>query len=852
MDDEDWSYYRFFLNGEQMAARRGVDRWREPHAMTLEPADEIYGHLVFGGRNVLAVEVAGLHRHRPDMIPGERDHYLFNSWLIDQFITAGVPYAVVNDFEVQDVRADAASPAAWLKVDAVSRGHPEIGVTLSYRASADRPYLRKAVTVHNRSAQSIRLLDVTLEDWTGDFASERGGRGEPLVSGNLFVGGEHPAAVNMGDQNWLKVRQLPGRDIAPGANFDSVSTVVGAATGGQSVEDAFHDYLLGLRPRRRERMTVYSALGWYDFTNPADPLFELNEDLVDENLSVLQALRDRDVSFDVYMLDDWWEPTDLYKLRERTFPHGSVALRKRIQDAGMRPGLWFATTTAPWTADKARGITAAVAGGTGIEPSIAPPADPRKEVGWVEGFTTFHTRMLRLCLAAEPYQTMVRQAIPRHVRELDLACLKFDCATLHCTSSEHAHRPGKYSVEAMMNVMIATAEDALQINPDLVVIWYWGFRSPWWLKYGDLAFDKGLLMEGASPASAPAPSYRQSVSLNVDQAIRHATAIPLAMQDSLGVWVGNVAWANRMGKEGWRDAFLLDVARGSTIIQIWGDVSSFDDSDVAFLADVLKWMRTTGSSFRTAIPVGGDQWRAEAYGYAQRINGGAIVTLYNPSFEDASLRVPVSDLGLDGADHHLVYELYPFPGFVPDAVTTGTVLDIALKPFEVRCLEVLRSPTTPLDLPVQQRPATHATSRLDLSLHEVIQEGVPSLEERSLTTTGSIHLPSIHRGDYITLVARFHRKGDWWYHPEPHSLVRFRGRMRGREVYYEVVPSTRAYNGPGSPWVVYNIPVGVAWTNQELYLDLCATLPHEVSLTIETYLLDEWWVRNEKRFAARL
>src|SRR5207248_2994174 len=75
-----------------------------------------------------------------------------------------------------------------------------------------------------------------------------------------------------------------------GARWASEPAALGCAPPGGSAAAAFREYLRGLRPRRRERVAVYSALGWYDFTNPADPLFELDADLVREHLAALDGL----------------------------------------------------------------------------------------------------------------------------------------------------------------------------------------------------------------------------------------------------------------------------------------------------------------------------------------------------------------------------------------------------------------------------------------------------------------------------------------------------------------------------------------------------------------------------------
>ncbi len=853
MDDEDWTEYRVFLNEMLIAEQRGVGRWREPCTVVLQPDDENYACLRFGDRNLLALEVKDLRRERSDMVSGERDHYMFNSVLADQFVSAGPPYAFISDFLVTDVRPEGEDAAlSGLEVDMTARTQPSLAVTISYSAGGDAPCLRKRVTVHNRGSEPVQLLDIILEDWEGVFNARHGGRGEPCLTDSFFFGIEHPAGVNMGEESRLRAVQLPGCAIAPGESFASAPTVIGAKAPGQSIEQAFQEYLIGLRPRRDKRLTLYSALGWYDYTFlAAEPLSELTEELVEENLHLLRDLRESGVAFEAYMLDDWWEPTDLSKLRLRTFPQGAASLDERIRATGMRPGLWFATTCAHWTCDQAPGMDAAISGGTGLSPSV-PPAEGADKPDWVEIFTNANVRDKRFCLAAEPYSGMMRRIIPEHVREQGLACLKLDCVTLHCTSSEHNHRPGKYSVEAMVNVVLATVADALRENPDLVVIWYWGFRSPWWLQYGDVAFDKGLKMEAASPASSPAPSYRQSVSLNVDQAIKHAALLPLPLQDSLGVWIGNVAWANRLGKTEWRDAFLLDLARGSTVIQLWGDLGLLDSDDIAFLADALGWMRSNEGAFRGTTGIGGDPWRAEAYGYAQRIAEGALLTLYNPAYEAAEVRVDLAALGLGAGPAPTMYEIYPCPGAVPDMAFAGATATITapLMPFELRCLHVRFGPAPATVPPVQRRPSIRPSGHLDLTLVETPQERPAASGRRTTCLAGSVILPTILRHDHITLVVRLHRDGDWWYHPEPQSLLRLSIQLNGLDVHVEAVPNSRSYNGPGSPWVTYDFAAGADWTGKALQVALDASLPDGVSLEVETHLYEAWWLMYKKRFLA--
>ena len=840
MDDEDWRRYAVFLNGVRLDEWQGTGRWREPRLIAIPPDDERRGTLVFGGCNLLAVEAEGLERRIPELRRAEREHYLFQGWLLDQFVAAGPVYRVDGDFEITAVRPQQSDPLSALEIEAFSRERPEVAVTISY-LGGDGPHVRKRVAVRNAGVEPLRLLEARLEALGGGFAAEGGGRGQPLLAERIFCGVEHPAGVNQGGDGWLRATQLPGVDIAPGGTFESESVVIGAAALGESVVASFRSYIRNLRPRHAAKPSIYSALGWYDFTNPADPLPELTEELVDENLRLLESLREQGVAFDVYMIDDWWEPTDLTHFRKRTFPSGGPATAARIGEAGLAPGLWSATTRAVWTSGEAPGIEAAVAGGIAASEGAPPVANESGQWSWDEEFAALFTKERRLCLAAEPYRSTFRRALPDHVRQLGLACLKLDCATLHCTSSDHDHLPGKYSVEPIMNAVIETARDAQAENPGLLVIWYWGFRSPWWLAHGDLLFDKGLKLEAASPASTAAPSLRQSISLNVDQAVHHAELIPLECQDSLGVWLGNVAWANRLGKEEWRDAFLLDLARGSAIVQLWGNLELLDVGDVEFVARVQRWRRDRPALSGLTMPVGGDPWLAEPYGYFEQLDEGAVLTLFNPTFFECQVE-------LDLPGEFVPVEVYPCPGIAADLARSPAV-SIELRPFEVRCLELLPPAALAADIPTNDRPVARPTRAVDVSsLHAEIESGTDGAAVHLVR--GSVRLPQVERNNEVALVVRLHRDGIWWYHPEPQALLELRASLKGIDVYSEVVPTVRARNGPGAPWVLYKLPSGSAWSGEELTIRLRAELPVGVSLLLEAQVWEPWWLRHERRFEA--
>ena len=68
--------------------------------------------------------------------------------------------------------------------------------------------------------------------------------------------------------------------------------------------------------------------------------------------------RDHDVGFDYYLLDCFWfeQPGDYTRFNPETWPGGFEPALRRMQELGMKPGLWLDTTGGrvtghqPWAA----------------------------------------------------------------------------------------------------------------------------------------------------------------------------------------------------------------------------------------------------------------------------------------------------------------------------------------------------------------------------------------------------------------------------------------------------------------------------------------------------------------------
>lgn len=832
MDDEDWGSYRVFVNGRELGSWAGEGRWREPHLIPLAPGDAAYGALRFGGDNLLAVEVARLFRGGGELAHAELEHYFFQGWLIDQFVAVGEPYEVVNDFAVVDVTAESSA----VRVSLESGARPGLAAELAYSA-AEGGALRKQAVVRNRSDASVRLLDVVFDDLEGSLgAPTKGGRGRPVLASELFLGIEHPAGIAQGEEGRIRLLQLPGRTLEPGESYATAPGVIGRAHAGQTAVQSFAGYILGRRERRSTRTFVYSPLGWTDFTNDADPLPRITEELIDENVSALERLAERGVTFDIYMIDDWYDAHDLAVFNREAFPGGSAPVAARVHAAGLDVGLWSATTRAIWSAHANPAYQASIAGGCERTVDLAELMDADGKWTWDDVFARVSLGEMRFCWAAEPFRSDFSAALRRHVADTAAALLKLDCTALHCTSSAHGHLAGRYSVEPICDSVIGIAESLRAERPDLQIVWYWGFQSPWWLMHGDIQFDKALKLEAASPATSPAPTWRQGVALNTDQAVDHARLVPLELQDSLGVWIGDVAWANRMGKVGWQDAFLLDLARGSSLVSFWGDVESLDDEEVALLADAVRLMRFGEDGYRETVKVGGDPWASEPYGYLQPTPGGPLLTAYNPSFESRTIAVELGHRTPDGPA--VAFECYPCPGRLSEAVARGGGLELQLEPWEVKVV-VLADPAAVADRPVQARPERRQARRLDLSgLVRASRGAGGEAEGKTVSIRGTVRMPDVARNDLVVVAVRVHKAGVWHYHPEPQSMFSLRARMLGIDVRLETTPQIRSWNGPGCPWVAYTMRAGHSWAGRELDVALDARLDEGVDFELEGWVFE--------------
>ena len=313
------------------------------------------------------------------------------------------------------------------------------------------------------------------------------------------------------------------------------------------------------------------------------------------------------------------------------------------------------------------------------------------------------------CRATEPIRSMYTNAFVHHVRENGARLLKFDNLTTQCQNPLHEHLPGIYSTEAIIDGVIECYRKLDEACPDVFIMLYWGYRSPWWLLDGDTMFETGVEMEAASPGHMPAPYVRDGVTRKLDQGHMFAKDVPWLGTDSLGVWLSHWGhWNSGIGTERWQEGFVMDMCRG----QRWPNPGAIrtwlSPTERRQMGEFIALMKARPQCFTNSRLILGDPWKYEPYGYCCADGQQAFLAINNSTWEDRELTLQLdSAWGLPDGHTWDLLSLVPEPGIDPEdgAVQDGTV--IALRPLEVVLLEAVphgESPALPREFAEQPWP----------------------------------------------------------------------------------------------------------------------------------------------------
>ncbi len=419
----------------------------------------------------------------------------------------------------------------------------------------------------------------------------------------------------------------------------------------------------------REPVSIYCDWALHD--ELGDDV-RLSEELTMGVLDVLERWkRDHGVTFDYYLLDCFWfkQPGDYTAFDPEMWPNGFGPACRRMQEMGLKPGLWLDTTGA------------AVAG-------WRPWEDGEAEHGWQPWTASLNARNgWSHCLFDGPYADGLRDAMLHACREWGVRLFKFDFADFLAVTERYRHLCAgevyRRNVDAFRRICARVREEF----PDLLILAYNGFAyakgylstttdrlvpgiEPHWLDVIDWLYSGD-----PRPADIPCGSLRRAVNAYQDHMVHkfHHSGIPLDHIDDHGCMVGGTNTIFYFGKRGWRGAWIRSLARGGCKAHFYGDVGLLDDGDIEFLK------RARGlffDLFRRAAAtelLGGVPCQAPWHGFLTRDGEDGLLTLLNMSAEPA--RVRLSELTADRAA-----VLFHDEGYEPELKVEPDCLSVLLAP----------------------------------------------------------------------------------------------------------------------------------------------------------------------------
>jgi hypothetical protein len=596
-----------------------------------------------------------------------------------------------------------------------------LSARITYSWNAAQPVLRKLVEIHNEGGEEVnRLLNVRLGDYRVEADVSGQERGFPLyLDKEYFMSLAHPAGWATAEDGNVSLRQHPGVKLEPGEKFTCMETVYGTGAAGKARE-AFLSHLYG-RMRRVVRKhdkpyAIFEPFG----ARPGGNFDETEEFLLDNIAKLAQGDRDSGCHFDLYSVDFWVDyHGDLKRCDAVRFPSGLAKIKEELGNLGTKLGLWIDSSWERWS----------IGGNPDVQHCLN--VDPRRP----ETLNDVPWRRLSFCRASEPIKSMYTEAFRHHIRENGARLLKFDNLADVCMNPDHDHLPGIYSTEPIQNAVIDFFHALDEECPDVFLMGYWGYRSPWWLLHADTLFDSGIHIEAASPSSFPAPYARDSVTQRLDQAQWHAGDVPPLGKDSLGIWLSDWGWNSSIGKERWEAGMVMDICRGSLLAQIWSDTAWLSPPERKQMADFIDLLKERPACFANPRFILGDPWKDQPYGYCCSDGQRAFLALNNCAWSDTSLSLKLnSDWGLPNGQLWDLFRWYPSPArLVGDAPSFGGEVSIALRPFEVVLLEAVpRGESPSLDRQFRATPIptgfTEPSRSIELSLEEPAN---PTEEERN-------------------------------------------------------------------------------------------------------------------------
>ncbi len=535
---------------------------------------------------------------------------------------------------------------------------------------------------------------------------------------------------------------------------------------------------------------------------------ERPEEFLLSNLAKLDAARrESGLKWDYYSIDFWHDPAgDLWTPNVRNFPHGFAKVMREIERQGMKPGLWIDS------------------GQIGVWTIWDNPAvkNARTSTGG-------------LCRASEAASRLYLDGFTRQIKENGVRLLKFDNLLDRCDEPNHDHLPGDYSTEPICNSIIQLYRDLDRVCPDVMIMLYWRYQSPWWLEHADTLFDIGTKIEAASFAPWPTFRARDSVTRRLDEARWMVKDLPLVGWDSLGIWLSDWPWNSCIGKEAWQTGMVMDLCRGQLLAQIWSDTAVLTPPERAQAATFIALLKARPECFGKSRFILGNPWKNEPYGYCCSDGRRAFLAINNGVWRDTSLQLKLGPAwGLPEGKRWDLYRWYPRPAQLREGEGGfASSAELTLRPMEIVLLEVVphgESPTLNRKFEVQQTAATPVEPTAALALREIDAIGAPATEWKVLAPANRFfhengEVPPTKTGGILAVSVELRRGTHPCYIHHREGKLKFTGTLNKKPAAFQPVVGNGWYQ---AAWQTWRLTLPPSEKAQQFGFRLHSDLPADV------------------------
>jgi hypothetical protein len=424
--------------------------------------------------------------------------------------------------------------------------------------------------------------------------------------------------------------------------------------------------------------------------------------------------------------------------------------------------------------------------------------------------------------------------------------LKFDNLLDRCDEPNHAHRPGDYSTEPICNNIIQLYRDLDRLCPDVMIMLYWRYQSPWWLEHADTLFDIGTKIEAASFAPWPTFRARDGVTRRLDEARWMVKDLPLVGWDPLGIWLSDWPWNSCVGKEAWQTGMVMDLCRGHLLAQLWSDTPVLTPPERAQAAEFIALLKARPECFSQSRFILGSPWKNEPYGYCCSDGRRAFIAINNGVWRDTPIELDLGPAwGLPAGERWNVYRWYPNPaqlrederGFAASAKLTLRAMDIVL-------LEVVphgEAPTLNRKFDVQVLPAGFAEASSVRALQERTPRTQKAAEWKALAPVEKRfqmigEVPPTKLGGILAISADVKQGAHPLYIHQRDGHFKFAGSLNGKPATFQPVVGNGWYP---AAWQTWRLAVSPSEKPQPFEFQLSSDLPAGVEYRIAAHFVPQ-------------